>query len=818
MEREIQQYEYEKEHIADVRRMAPECMVLLKTDGNLPLRDLGDLALYGNGARHTRKGGTGSGDVNSRYYPTIEEGLERAGFTITTKQWLDEYDSVLQKAHEDFITETKRKVQESGNWMAAFGAVMKEPEYNFPIDGAGDTGVYVLARLCGEGTDRTEEKGDFELSDTEVRDILAASARYKNFVLVLNVGGVVDLSPVMGVQNILLLSQLGCTVGDSLADVLLGKYYPSGHLADTWARYADYPDVGDFADPDDTRYKEGIYVGYRWFDTLGKKPLFPFGYGLSYTTFDVKVADVGCTKTNVSVLTKVKNTGSYAGKEVVQLYVSLPEGKLDQPYQMLAAFAKTARLLPEEEEDVRLSFDLSQLASYDERRHARVLEAGDYVLRVGVNSRDTEVAGVVTLTGDAVVERVTPLTRKPDFEDFRPETKRSAETIPDGIPYFTVAPTEFKEISHDFPDVIAGDAMETAESLTDEQLAKLCAGAYSETSGKGVIGDAGMKVSGAAGQTRPDPEGEKKELILADGPAGLRLNARVGKRADGTLLPLVPGIADGLAAMVGGPFGESVRRAAEERKAYKGEVMTQYCTAIPIGSAIAQSFSPIVARMAGALVGDEMERFGVHLWLAPAMNLHRNPLCGRNFEYYSEDPLVSGVMAAAITEGVQEHPGCGVTLKHFCCNSQETNRMNSNSLVSERALRDMYLRGFEIAVRETRPAAVMTSYNLLNGEHTSQTRELLEGILRDEWGFEGIVMSDWVVNTEAARNMKWPGACASGAVSAGNDLFMPGSQADVDEILRGLKGEGRYRVTRAQLETSAARIITMIRRLAETDK
>ena len=818
MEKEVQVQQYEKEHIADVRRMAPECMVLLKTDGRLPLRDLGDLALYGNGARHTRKGGTGSGDVNSRYYPTIEQGLEQAGFTITTKQWLDEYDAVLQKTQQEFAAETKRKVQESGSWMAAFGAVMKEPEYNFPIDGAGDTGVYVLARLCGEGTDRTEEKGDFELSDTEVRDIRAASARYKNFVLVLNVGGVVDLSPVMDVQNILLLSQPGCTVGDSLADVLLGKAYPSGHLADTWARYTDYPDAGNFADPDDTRYKEGIYVGYRWFDTLGKKPLFPFGYGLSYTSFDVKVADVGCTKTRVSVLTNVKNTGAHAGKEVVQLYVSLPQGQLDQPYQTLAAFAKTARLLPQEEEDVRLSFDFSQLAGYDERRHARVLEAGDYVLRVGVNSRDTETAGVVTLTGNAVIERVTPLSRKPDFTDFRPK-KRPAGEIPEGTVRLQVAPEDFQEISHDFPDGILPEAREAAKSLTDEQLAKLCVGAYSENSGKGVIGDAGTKVSGAAGQTRPDPAGDSPQgLVMADGPAGLRLNARVGKRADGSLFSLAPGMLDGMAEMLGGPFAQAVERSAREREAYTGEVMTQYCTAIPIGSAIAQSFSPIVARMAGSLVGEEMERFGVHLWLAPAMNLHRNPLCGRNFEYYSEDPLVSGIMAAAITEGVQEHPGCGVTIKHFCCNNQETNRMNSNSLVSERALRDIYLRGFEIAVRQARPAAVMTSYNLLNGEHTSQTRELLEGILRDEWGFEGIVMSDWVIAAEAAGKQKWPGACASGAVSAGNDLFMPGGRSDVDEILRGLKGEGRYTVTRAQLQTSAARIITMIRRLAETDR
>ncbi|MGI5990498.1 MAG: glycoside hydrolase family 3 N-terminal domain-containing protein [Lachnospiraceae bacterium] len=803
---------YEKEHIAAVRRMAPECMVLLKTDGHLPLRDLGDLALYGNGARYTREGGTGSGEVNSRYYPTIEEGLERAGFRITTKQWLDEYDEIVRKANEAYREGLKAKLKKG--WLGGLGSHMMEPEYELPIDGAGDSCVYAVSRICGEGADREEVKGDFELTDTEVRDILAASRRYENFVLVLNVGGVVDLTPVMGVQNILLLSQTGCTIGDSLADVLLGKAFPSGRLADTWASYADYPDVGDFAQTDDTRYKEGIYAGYRWFESVGKKPLFPFGFGLNYTTFDMETVDIGCTDGRVSVLTKVTNVGHRAGKEVVQLYVSLPEGKLDQPYQTLAAFSKTARLFPEEEEDVSTAFNLADLASYDESRSARVLEAGDYILRVGRNSRDTKIVGVVTLTGDVIVEKVTPMTRKPDFEDFRPE-RRAAQPIPGGVKRLSVSPDEIARISHDFPSDVMPEALEAARKLSDEQLVKLCVGAYAGSAEKSLVGDSGEKVCGAAGESRPDPEDSGKCLIMSDGPAGLRLCARVGVLEDGSLLPLDGSLIDEFIDLMSGPAAEALRQKRAEREAYKGEVRTQYCTAIPIGSAIAQSFSPIVARMAGNLVGEEMERFHVNLWLAPAMNLHRNPLCGRNFEYFSEDPLIAGEMAAAITMGVQAHPGCGVTIKHFCCNDQETNRMNSNSMVSERALRDLYLRGFEIAVRKAQPAAVMTSYNLLNGEHTSQTRELLEGILRGEWGYTGLVMSDWVPHMENAdEGKKWPGACAAGAVAAGNDLFMPGGPYDVENILKGLKGEGKYKVTRAELVTSAARVITAIRKLS----
>ena len=213
------------------------------------------------------------------------------------------------------------------------------------------------------------------------------------------------------------------------------------------------------------------------------------------------------------------------------------------------------------------------------------------------------------------------------------------------------------------------------------------------------------------------------------------------------------------------------------------------------------------------LVALEMERFGIQIWLAPAMNIHRLPLCGRNFEYYSEDPLISGKMAAAITKGIQKHPGRAVSIKHFCCNNQETNRMHSNTLVSQRALRDIYLRGFRIAIEDSDPATMMSSYNLLNGEHTSQRRDLLETILREEWGYRGIVMSDWVSGNINKPDDKYPGAVASGAVQAGNDIMMPGTSGNQADILAALKGEAAYKVTRADLERCAARMIALAWRL-----
>ena len=287
---------YEREHMNTVRALSPECMVLLKSDGSFPLDAPGKIALYGNAARKTIKGGTGSGDVNTRHYVSVEEGLENAGFSITTKGWLDGYDAVWDAANKEFRAGIKRTIAEQGisAIMLGIGAVMTEPAYELPLTGEGDTAVYVLGRISGEGADRAPEKGNLLLTDTEVRDILQLQKQYARFMLVLNVGGVVDLSPVVDeVSNILLISQPGIAVGDAFADVLLGKAYPSGKLASTWAAWQDYCPVAEFGDPNDTRYKEGIYVGYRYFDTVDKAPLFPFGYGLAYTQFafsDAKTA------------------------------------------------------------------------------------------------------------------------------------------------------------------------------------------------------------------------------------------------------------------------------------------------------------------------------------------------------------------------------------------------------------------------------------------------------------------------------------------------------------------------------------------------
>lgn len=812
-------YDYEKKHIALLRRFAPECMVLLKQDGHFPLVAPGKIALYGSGARNTLKGGTGSGDVNVRHYTTVEEGLENAGFTITTKSWLDDYDAVRKDAHEDFITGIKARAQEMGvpAIMLGMGAVMSEPEYILPLEGEGDTAVYVLGRVSGEGSDRVAAPGDFALTGGEIRDILACAEKYENFLLVLNVGGVVDISPVLSVGNILLLSQLGITVGDSLADVILGKAYPSGKLASTWAKWEDYCCLGDFAEQDDTRYREGIYVGYRYFDSINKAPLFPFGYGLSYTTFSLDDLQTTLLGDLVTISVHVKNAGVRPGKEVVQVYVSVPAGRVDQPYQVLAAFAKTKELSPGEAEELKLSFPLERLASFDSTTACSVLEEGSYVLRVGTSSRDTKICGVVWLEENIIVEKLSHVGGEPDFADWRPEERPycspNEEEQLDAAPVFPVKASDFKPQSALTSLEIPKEITDWVHARTDEELMRLCLGAYQDASNQSVVGNAGQQVVGTAGETARVHD--LPAIIMADGPAGLRLDKDYGKDENG-VYSLGAALPAGLEEFLDEKTTAGLGDLAHSQPQRHGEILHQYCSAIPIGTALAQSFNLDLCRQCGDLVGEEMERFGVHLWLAPALNIHRSPLCGRNFEYYSEDPLISGQVAAAITQGVQKHPGRGTTIKHFCCNNQETNRMRSNSIVSERALRDIYLKGFEICVKESQPYALMTSYNLLNGEHTSERRDLIMTCLRGEWGYRGMVMTDWVIPYMAsALPGRHPVACASGSIRAGNDIHMPGSPLDYTDLRQALDNpQAPYPITREDLETCAARIVQMVRKLA----
>lgn len=827
---------FEMEHVEAIRKTAPECTLFLKRDFSFPLKSPCKIAAYGRGVRKTIKGGTGSGDVNVRHFVTIEEGLKKAGFEITSGEWLDNYDKLIENAHKEFVEQIRNDAKKMGinPVMYGMGKDMPEPEYEFPMELTGAAAIYVIARNSGEGSDRTDVAGDIRLTAAEIRDINFLNRNYEKFMLVLNTGGMIDLNPVKDVKNIFLLGQLGTPTGDVLADILLGKSFPSGKLAMTWAALEQYPSTTGFGDPDDTYYREGIYVGYRYFDSAGVTPNYPFGYGESFTNFTVRPKGLQVNDCEITIIADVENIGNYRGKEVVQVYFSAPARRMDKPYQELAAYTKTSELNPGEKEEVILKFDAKEMASYDVASAAYVLEKGQYTIHVGNSSRNTCRAGSLFLSKDVITVQLKNICPKWDFDDlkFRTEEK-AAEGQMVCLEPKSFATNEIFYRDYDMPvqkgkgctwkNVIEGKGTitEFVSGLSKEELAYLVVGLFDENPGmESMIGASAHSIAGAAGETTDRLEKYGiPTIVMADGPAGLRLCTQyknVEGRAKGLDNPLAnmmeflePEQLEQLSKMVLEPT-------EEEKSALINYV---YCTAIPVGTSLAQSWSQEVCDICGDIVGKEMEMFGVNLWLAPAMNIQRSPLCGRNFEYYSEDPLLSGNIAAAVTNGVQRHPGCAVTIKHFAANNQETNRQGSNSIVSERALREIYLKPFEICIRKSAPEAVMSSYNLINGEHTCNSRDLLSYVLRDEWGYEGIVMTDWyaaddvMVRTNVRPN-KHKGGSASGCIYAGNDLIMPGIKDEYEDILRAYENKtAPYPVSLFQLQTCGKRILETIKKL-----
>ena len=399
----------EKEHSALVRELAGECMTLLENDGTLPLAGAGKVAVYGNGVRHTVKGGTGSGDVNTRTVVTIEQGLKEAGFEILTGKWLDEYDKVLADAQAAYQAELAKKAEELHVPIFAvmFSEVFAQPDVPVITEKEDtDTAIYVLSRNSGEGADRYNRACDYLLGENELADIAYLAEHYEKTVLILNIANLVDtteLKKIKGLNAILLAGQAGNATGNIVADVVLGKSIPSGKLTDTWAAsYEDYPSSKNFShnngDTNDEYYNDGIYVGYRYFDTFNVTPNYCFGYGKGYTDFETEVRDVEADAKNVTVTASVKNIGdAFAGKEVVQVYYSAPEGTIEKPYQELGGFGKSDLLSPGESQTITISFPTRSMASYDEKKAAWVLEAGTYYIRVGNSSRTTKVAAALNL-------------------------------------------------------------------------------------------------------------------------------------------------------------------------------------------------------------------------------------------------------------------------------------------------------------------------------------------------------------------------------------------------------------------------------------
>lgn len=749
----------EKEHKAIARRAAAEGIVLLKNDGALPLRTR-KVALYGPGSRMTVKGGSGSGDVHERHSVTIEEGLQNAGFTFPTTLWMDRFRGKYDADVAAWRTDLEEKVKKFSplQTMQMFILIGEHP-MPYPactpvlpdeLTGETDTAIYVLSRQAGEGKDRRVKKGDYLLSDIEEESLRLLSRHYKTLILVLNCGSVMDLSILdeIRVDAVLFYGQGGMEGGNALADILTGKVSPSGRLTDTWAvSYEDYPSAETFGhrngNLNDEAYAEGIYVGYRWFDRQSIAPRYPFGHGLSYTSFSEHVTEIADSYITVTVT----NIGACPGKDVLQLFVRKPDGTLDHEKKALAAFTKTRLLAPGESQTLALPFSLEDVASFDEARSAFVLEPGDYPIEV-----NGKIGGTVTEEG-RILERVKPI----------------------GADIPTVVMASFS------PKVKA-----LLEKLSDrDKCALVTGGGYSIRCYNNVMGAAGRTCTGLLKKGIPN-------IVLADGPAGLNVNQSTTVMPDGT-----PRYPEGLPADWKWGWLTKAEPFLKGRPG-RGKTVYRYMTAWPSETVLAQTWDTELLEEVGRAVGREMLEIGVSVWLAPGLNIHRNPLCGRNFEYYSEDPVVSGKMAAAITRGVQSMGGVGVSQKHYCCNNQEDNRTGVSANVSQRALREIYLRAFRIAVTEGKPWTVMSSYNRVNGRYVCNSFDFCTRVLRQEWGFEGLVMSDWNATEQCSY---------AEAINAGNDLIMPGTPAVTKKLLADLK-EGKLR--REALELSAGRVLELI--------
>lgn len=778
-----------KEHINLSKEAAKEGMVLLKNNnGCLPLKRGTRVALFGKGTFDYVKGGGGSGDVTVSYIRNLYDGFKQLGYYPICEEVADYYRAEVEKQYA--------KGKEPG--------MIKEPELTDELINTAkaftDTAIISISRFSGEGWDRKSsydkgnrgaecgdlgpsstggeifERGDFYLSEAEQAMVNKVVDNFASVIVVLNVGGMIDTKWFKDndrIKSVLLAWQGGMEGGLAAAELLTGVGCPSGKLVDTFAmQLEDYPSAEGFHESDAyVDYTEDIYVGYRYFETIpGEKDkvVYPFGYGLSYTDFELSNALISECDGSFSVSVDVSNTGKCAGKQVVQVYASAPQGKLGKSAKVLVAFAKTALLQPGETRTVRMKFDEYALASYDDLgkvcESAYILEKGEYQFFVGTSVREVSENGYkYVLDSDKIVMQ---LSRKmaPSQLKKRMLSNGSYEELPISEPVNTddnmlvrmdddliegmmpsIEPQKgWQQWNpahkvHLFSEVASGDITmdQFMEQLSDRQLIHLLGGqpntGVADTFGYGNIPEYGIP-----------------SVMTADGPAGLRI------RPD-----------------------------------------RQVCTtAWPCATLLACSWNEEIVEQVGMAGGVEVKENNIGFWLTPAVNIHRCPLCGRNFEYYSEDPLVAGKMGAAMVRGIQSNR-IGVSVKHFALNNKETNRKGSDSRASERAIREIYLKPFEIVVKESDPWTFMSSYNIINGYRASECKELLEDILRGEWGFDGFVTTDWWNKAEHYKELL-----------AGNDIKMGCGYPDrLEEALN--KGA----ITRQDLERGVKRLFNILLKL-----
>lgn len=776
-----------REHIALSKRAAEEGIVLLKNENNLlPLMAGSKVALFGKGSFDYVKGGGGSGDVTVAYVHNLYDGLKIQD-TISVYEPLS-----------DFYRQNVKMQYENGS---APGMTIEPKLDEALLEGAAaftDTAIFVLSRFSGEGWDRSSfeyngeynpwesetsmpktagrifPEGDFYLTKEEKEVLAQVESRFSKVIVVLNIGGIIDTSWIKEddkLSSALLIWQGGMEGGLAAAEVLTGECNPSGKLPDSFAaKIEDYPSTANFHESVEyVDYTEDIYVGYRYFETIpgaAEKVCYPFGFGLSYTQFKIDVQKAYEEDGQVKVVLQVTNVGKAAGKEVVQVYYSAPQGCLRKPFRELAAFAKTKLLLPEEKQELVLSFAREDMASFDDlgkiAKSAYVLEKGTYEIYVGNSVRDVKKADLeVIVQQDEVVRQLSskaaPVSLKKRMlsDGTFEELPLSKANDPDECVLKKMAQgTEealVPEVRHRERHLLMKPYAEGVKPLIEVAEGRMTIEEFiAQLSDDDLIGLLGGQPNTSVANTYGYgnlPEYGVPSIMTADGPAGLRISPDC----------------------------------------------SVYTTAWPCATLLASTWDVELLKEVGKAGAEEVKENNIAVWLTPAVNIHRNPLCGRNFEYYSEDPYLTGKLAGALVRGIQsEHIAAAV--KHFACNNKETNRKHSDSRVSERALREIYLKGFEIIVKEADPWVIMSAYNIVNGHRASENKELLEDILRGEWGFKGMVTSDWWTRGEHYKEIK-----------AGNDVKMAtGFPERVKEAME--KGA----LTREDLERCARRVLELI--------
>ncbi len=772
------------EHLALSKNAAEEGMVLLKNENHLlPLKKETPLALFGKAVFDYVKGGGGSGDVTVSYVHNLVDGLKIVNENVSLFEETNLY-------YEQYVAEQYKKGQVPG--------LMREPELADELVERArtftDTAVVTISRFSGEAWDRKpvlyeNQEGqevviakqcmeifgesDFYLSEDEQKMLEKVTAAFSKVVVILNIGGVIDtawISKKEEIGSILLSWNGGMEGGVATARLLYGDANPSGKLPDTFADSLDaYPSTKTFNEsPYFVDYKEDIYVGYRYFETFPeakKHVVYPFGYGLSYTTFELSDVRLLREGEEVTVTVTVTNTGDLPGKEVVQLYLAPPQGRLGKPAKNLMAFEKTDLLAPGESQEIEMYVSDYQMASYDDlgkiQKSAYVLEKGAYVFSIGTGLLNLAmIDSSVIVEEDVVVEQLSSqgapgglterlladgsMEKLPVREMEVPNTSglEPRETMDAEMPgQFEIPRHRYDAYEKNLKlmDVYEGKITmdEFVASLTDLDLARLLGG-QPNTGVANTFGFGNLESHGVP------------NFMTADGPAGVRI-------------------------------------------APECEV---YTTAWPCATLLASTWNSELLYQIGVAAAKEVKENNLAIWLAPAVNIHRNPLCGRNFEYYSEDPVLGGELAASLIQGVQSQ-GVAATAKHFCCNNKETNRRDSDSRVSERALREIYLKVFEILVKKSEPYAIMTAYNLVNGKRASEHEELITEILRKEWGFDGIVMTDWFNFGEQYKE-----------VLAGNDIKM--GLGFPERLMEALE---KGLIRREDMEVSAKRLFELFMKL-----